>query len=126
MESHARALGDKIDAGMVLRPVTPDRLKLIRSIITSTGKTPTVMADVYKLRRSQYRRVRLFIRADFGIMRMEDCFITDEFFNLLPVETIYSLDVSAILTPEQVAQVVGAPVVMAPEKKKLSITNISL
>lgn len=85
----AKAIADKIDLGMITLPVTKNDLECLQPILT-TGvfNTPNLVHNVYKNRRGKYKSVKLWCSADLGICRVTPMFLTDDNFNLIPIEDI--------------------------------------
>lgn len=92
----SRAIGDKLDMGCVIRMVNEEKLKTIKDIIQQTGMKPNMYIDIYKNRRSKYKRVRLWVDVDLGTARISDLFLTDEFGNQLALDLLYAIDETAL------------------------------
>ena len=45
-------------------------------LITNTGLKPTHVIDIYKMRRGQYKNVRIWCKIDLGTGRRQDLFMT--------------------------------------------------
>jgi len=84
----SRAIGDKADFGSVLRIVTPEFLKTIEPLLKTGMPRPNMFIDVYKNRRSKFKRARLWIHADLGTCRFQDLFITNEYGEQLPIDLL--------------------------------------
>lgn len=84
----SRAIGDKADLGCILRMVTPDVLKTIQPLLKAGLPRPNMYIDIYKNRRSKYKRARLWVNADLGICRFEDLFLTNEYGEQLTTDLI--------------------------------------
>lgn len=82
----ARSIVDKVDFAAVLRQVTPDFLKTIAPLLKQGYKEPNMFMDVYKNRRSAYKRVRIWLSLDLGTLRMKTLFLTDEYGDSLPID----------------------------------------
>ena len=90
----SRAVADKLDFGMVLHHVTPEKLKIIKEILKDGRIRPNMYYDVYKNRRGRYRRVRIWVEADLGTARFTDLFLTDEFGNETPIDILATKDLT--------------------------------
>lgn len=95
----SRAIPDKADFGCVLRYATPEKLKTIQALLKTGLPRPNMFIDIYKNRRSQHKRVRLWLQVDLGICRFDDLFLTNEYGEQIPVELLraaYAQDVPTI------------------------------
>ena len=113
----SRAVADKLDMGAVLRPATSEFLKTIKPILQNTSYRPNMFIDIYKNRRSKYKRVRLWVDVDLGTARIHDLFLTDDAGNELPIDLLYAVDANAKCDVEDIInEVIERP------KKVLKIT----
>lgn len=98
----ARSLADKVDVGCGLK--TPDKkmLKQISHLLKSGMSEPNMYIDIYKNRRSKYKRCRIWMQVDLGCARIEDLFITDIHGNQLPMDLLYMADSTAKFNPDEV------------------------
>ena len=123
----SRAIPDKADYGSVLRFASPDKLKLIQPLLKTGLPRPNMFIDIYKNRRSQFKRARLWIYADLGICRFEDLFLTDEWGEQLPVSILRAAypegipSIMAIMSANE--QVVNEIQVSSPPSKISTATN---
>lgn len=92
----SRAIIDKVDAAMVLRAVGPEDLKLIAMLSQQTGKTPTHTIDIFKNRRGEQNKVRLWIILNLGNVVTEELFLTDQYGSLISMDIIKTVDADAI------------------------------
>jgi replicative DNA helicase len=89
----AKAIADKIDAGMIMLEVSQDDLKALDTLIKQNGfEKPVIKMSVYKNRRGRYKDVLLWCRAQRGICRIEPMFVTDYQYRLIDVP-IYKVNV---------------------------------
>lgn len=74
----SKAIGDKMDAGMILLTVTQDDLFKIEPILKAnpTFVVPTIKISVYKNRRGKYKGIYLWCEANLGTCRVNPMFIT--------------------------------------------------
>lgn len=84
----SRAISDKIDMGGVLRTATPDFLKTIQPLLKTGLPRPNMFLDIYKNRRSKFKRARIWMNVDLGTCRFEDLFMTNEYGEQLTVDLI--------------------------------------
>lgn len=85
----AKAIADKIDAGMILLGTTNDDLASLQPILDSNVfDKPTIKMSVYKNRRGRYKGVYLWCKANLGTCRVQPMFVTDYNYELLDVEDI--------------------------------------
>lgn len=75
----SRAIADKADFGGILRPATPEFLKTIKPLLQTGMAKPNMFVDIYKNRRSKYKRARVWMNVDLGTCRFEDICITNEY-----------------------------------------------
>lgn len=85
----ARAIGDKMDYGEIMRALHKedlDALEIIKKTLT-LQEEPNMIRDIFKNRRSQFQKGgKLWCRADFGTCRIEPLFFTDSHYNIIPVD----------------------------------------
>lgn len=85
----AKAIADKIDLGMITLPVTQNDLECLQPILaTGVFNAPNLVHSIYKNRRGKYKSVKLWCSADLGVCRVTPMFLTDDNFNLIPIEDI--------------------------------------
>jgi len=90
----ARALGDKLDVGMIMLRLTPEDEKILETIRENTGfgVEPTHTITVFKNRRGEHVNVKIWLKIDLGNLRTTDCFVTDSqgrVLNVKPVKVEY-------------------------------------
>ena len=89
----AKAIADKIDAGMIMLEASQDDLKALDTLIKQNQfEVPTIKMSVYKNRRGRYKDVLLWCRAQRGICRIEPMFVTDYQYRLIDVP-VYKVNV---------------------------------
>ena len=89
----AKAIADKIDAGMIMLEASQDDLKALDTLIKQNGfEKPAIKMSVYKNRRGRYKDVLLWCRAQRGICRIEPMFVTDYQYRLIDVP-VYKVNV---------------------------------
>ena len=82
----AKAIADKIDAGMIMLEVSKDDLKALDLLIKQNHfEVPQIKMSVYKNRRGRYKDVLLWCKAQRGTCRIEPMFVTDYQYKLIDV-----------------------------------------
>ena len=82
----AKAIADKIDAGMIMLEVSQDDLKALDLLIKQNHfEIPQIKMSVYKNRRGRYKDVLLWCKAQRGTCRIEPMFVTDYQYKLIDV-----------------------------------------
>ena len=82
----AKAIADKIDAGMIMLEVSQDDLKALDPFIKQNNlPIPKIKMSIYKNRRGRYKDVLLWCTADRGTCRIEPAFVTDYQYKLIDV-----------------------------------------
>ena len=83
----AKAISDKTDCSSILLPVREADKAVIDSYCAKGFEVvPTHVIHVFKVRRSHYNNIRLYVNFDRSTCRMTDCFVTDNQSQILPVE----------------------------------------
>lgn len=82
----AKAIADKIDAGMIMLEVSQDDLKALDLLIKQNHfEVPQIKMSVYKNRRGRYKDVLLWCKVQRGTCRIEPMFVTDYQYKLIDV-----------------------------------------
>lgn len=70
---------------------TEQDLQAIQSILDENAifEPPNIVFHIYKNRRSQLKRVRLWSRADLGTCRIEDLFVTTVNYEMIEMRSIH-------------------------------------
>ena len=85
----AKAIADKVDAGMIMLPVTEEDRKALEQFCTNNGyPIPTVKISVYKNRRGRYNHLFLWCTTDLGICRINPQFVTSYFYEPIEIEDL--------------------------------------
>jgi len=83
----AKALADKVDIGFATLPISGKDKEAIMPIVHSLScREPNACVHVYKARRSKLSKVKLWVFYDAGTLRWEDCFVTNNDYELLNVD----------------------------------------
>ena len=85
----AKAIADKIDLGAIILPTKEDDIVSLEKIL-STGvfQKPNLKLSIYKNRRGKFKSVILWCNADLGTCRIKPMFLTDNSYEMLPIENI--------------------------------------
>lgn len=90
----AKAIADKIDAGLILLNSSQDDIKALDLLIKQNHfEIPTIKISIYKNRRGRYKDVLLWCKADLGTCRVEPMFVTDYQYKLIDVP-IYKVNIA--------------------------------
>lgn len=79
----AKAVGDKIDFGIIATKLFPDDLEKILPVLEAAGifEKPNLVMDIYKNRRGRITNAKLYRVFDYGTCRSKDLMLTDTNFN---------------------------------------------
>lgn len=79
----SRGLADKIDLGAITVKISGEELKNVQSIVEELGgPAPTLVTDIYKNRAGSLEGIKIFRYFDHGTCRLEDLFMTDQYYTL--------------------------------------------
>jgi len=85
----AKSIADKVDVGAIVSPVAKEDLIMLDSVMkTIQCVPPTIVTDIYKLRRGRYKGVRVWSAMDLGTARMTDLFVTNHNYEPIPVDIV--------------------------------------
>lgn len=91
----AKGMADKVDVGLVVLPLTEeDKQKIAPILHGGFYKQPNLVFHIYKVRRGEVNHVKLWLYFDYATCRTYDCFVTDNDYHLLDIE---STDVEIVL-----------------------------
>ncbi len=84
----SKAMADRIDLGEISLPPTKGEMDGISNIIKNqiNQPLPNLVRNLYKVRRGKLTRIKIWQYADLGTCRTKDLFVTDNDFNLIPME----------------------------------------
>lgn len=85
-----------------MRFASPERLKLIQPLLKAGLPRPNMFLDIYKNRRSQYKRVKLWMHVDLGTCRFTDLFLTNEYGEEIPLELLRAAYAENVPTIEEI------------------------
>ena len=90
----AKAIADKIDAGMILLSTSEGDLKALDNLIKQNHfEKPTLKLSIYKNRRGRYKDVILWCKANLGTCRVEPIFMTDYQYKFIDVP-VYKVNIT--------------------------------
>lgn len=86
----AKAIGDKVDVGMILLSVTDEDLVKLEPIFAANPgfPKPNLKLSIYKNRRGAYKGVYLWCNADLGTCRIQPVFMTSWRHEMMSIEDI--------------------------------------
>ena len=85
----AKAIADKVDAGMILLPVTEQDRESIKLFCDKNGfEMPTLKISVYKNRGGRYNHLFLCCKPDLGICRLNVMFLTSYLYEPIEIEDL--------------------------------------
>ena len=85
----AKAIADKVDAGMIMLPVTDQDRESIKLFCDKNGfEIPTLKISIYKNRRGRYNHIFLWCKPDLGTCRMNVQFITSYLYEPIEMEDL--------------------------------------
>lgn len=85
----AKAIADKIDAGLILLEVSDDDLVKLDPILSSNiFDKPNLKISVYKNRRGRYKGVYLWCKADLGVCRVKPMFCTTYNYEMVSIDDV--------------------------------------
>jgi replicative DNA helicase len=83
----AKAMADKLDLGIIARTPVKSDLESLKPILSKGFmKEPNMVFDIYKNRGNKLVRVRLWSYVDLGTCRTTDLFLTNNKYEVIPVE----------------------------------------
>lgn len=88
----AKSIADKADVGAIMSAVAKEDLVVLDKVIKAKGcRPPTMVTDIYKLRRGRYKGVRIWSYVDLGTARVEDLFATDQYYNPIGIDIVKAM-----------------------------------
>ena len=85
----AKAIADKIDAGMILLPTSSDDIDNLAQILTNNAfEKPDLKMSVYKNRRGRYKGIYLWCKADLGTCRVKPMFATTYTYEIIQIDNL--------------------------------------
>lgn len=70
-------------------PATQEDIDSLAPILTKLGVAPpTHYYSIYKNRRGKFKAVRLWCHGNLGICRFDPIFLTDHYYNFIPIENL--------------------------------------
>lgn len=120
----SKAIADKVDAGMIMIPVTAEDREKILPLCQKLGcELPTVKTSVYKNRRGRWKDILVWCKDNRATCKIEPMFVTDYRLELIQIE-----DYKITVIPKEDKEVVKASTQLKPklQEKKEEITNNKL
>lgn len=86
----AKNMADRLDLGEISLPPTKGELEGVSDILRHqiNQPKPNLVRNLYKVRRGKLTRIKIWQYANFGTCRTKDLFVTDNDFNLIPIEVM--------------------------------------
>ena len=85
----AKAIADKVDAGMIMLPVTDQDRESIKLFCDKNGfHIPNLKISIYKNRRGRYNHIFLWCYTDLGICRINPIFVTSYLYEPIEMEDL--------------------------------------
>ena len=85
----AKAIADKVDAGMIILPVTEEDRESIKPFCQRNGfEMPELKISVYKNRRGRYNHIFLWCQKDLGVCKINPMFVTDWLYKVIEIEDL--------------------------------------
>lgn len=103
----SRAIGDKLDVGMISLPVSEKDMKRIKPILNQGFyPMPNHVITLFKNRRGKLNNIQIWLQVNLGTLRVKDCFVTNmagELLDVTPKDIHLMMDEDEEVTPEEVA-----------------------
>lgn len=85
----AKAIADKVDAGMIMLPVTDQDRESLKMFCDKNGfDAPRLKISIYKNRRGRYNHIYLWCKPDLGICRLNIMFVTTWLYEPIEMEDL--------------------------------------
>ena len=85
----AKAIADKVDAGMIMLPVTEKDRESLRMFCEKNGlPMPDLKISIYQNRRGRYNHIFLWCKTDLGVCRMNPIFVTSWLYEPIEMEDL--------------------------------------
>ena len=83
----AKSLADKIQKAMIAFEVTQKDLEALEGILRNGFyPQPNIVYHIYKNRMTKYKPVKLWLHIDYSTMRIEECFVTNNDYELIDIQ----------------------------------------
>ncbi len=83
----AKSLADKIQKAMIAFEVTPKDIEALEGILRNGFyPQPNIVYHIYKNRMTKYKPVKLWLHIDYNTMRIEECFVTNNDYELIDIQ----------------------------------------
>ena len=85
----AKAIADKVDAGMIMLPVTDQDRESLKQFCSKNGfPIPNLKVSIYKNRRGRYNHMFLWCDTQLGVCRMNPIFATSYLYEPIEIEDL--------------------------------------
>ena len=85
----AKAIADKVDAGMIMLPVTDQDRESLKIFCDKNGfEMPNLKISIYKNRRGRYNHMFLWCKTDMGVCKMNPIFATTYLYEPIEIEDL--------------------------------------
>ena len=85
----AKAIADKVDAGMIMLPVTEKDRESLKPFCDKNGfSMPNLKISIYKNRRGRYNHIFLWCNTDLGICKLNPTFVTTFLYEPIEMEDL--------------------------------------
>lgn len=85
----AKAIADKVDAGMIMLPVTDQDRESLKEFCNRNGyQIPNLKLSIYKNRRGRYNHMFLWCSTDLGICKLNPVFATSWLYEPIEIEDL--------------------------------------
>ena len=85
----AKSIGDKVDWGSILLPVTQEDIDSLSTVLSNSNfDTPNLKLSIYKNRRGRYKSIYLWCKADLGTCRVNPMFCTGYNYDFIEMEDL--------------------------------------
>ncbi len=85
----AKAIADKVDAGMIMLPVTDEDREALKTFCEANGfEIPNLKISIYKNRRGRYNHMFLWCNTDMGVCSLNPIFATTYLYEPIEIEDL--------------------------------------
>ena len=81
----AKAIADKVDAGMIMLETTSKDIEALKTVINSGFEVPTIKISIYKNRRGRWKNIWLWCKEDRGTCKITPIFATKMNYELVEI-----------------------------------------
>ena len=123
----AKSIADKVDVGAIISQVAKEDLMSLDAVIKMKGcPPPTMVVDIYKVRRGRYKGVRIWSIMDLGTARQIDLFATNLNYEPIPIDIVRVMFEEAPFIPmEEAENKITAPTLAEGERLDVDTGEIT-